>query len=43
MGELYDENRTRRIDGTVDWARLEAEARKMIETGLELADRIEAA
>lgn len=43
MGELYDENRTRGIDGTVDWARLEAEARKMIETGLELADRIEAA
>lgn len=42
-GELYDENRTRGIDGTVDWARLEAEARKMIETGLELADRIEAA
>ena len=26
-----------------DWARLEAEARKMIESGLELADRIEAA
>lgn len=43
MGELYDENRTRGIDGTVDWARLEAEAGKMIETGLELADRIEAA
>lgn len=43
MGELYDEGRTRGIDGTVDWARLEAEARKMIESGLELADRIEAA
>lgn len=43
MGGLYDEGRTRRIDGTVDWARLEAEARKMIESGLELADRIEAA
>lgn len=26
-----------------DWARLEEEARKMIESGLELADRIEAA
>ena len=43
MRELYDEARTRGIDGTVDWARLEAEARKMIESGLELADRIEAA
>ena len=26
-----------------DWARLEAEAGKMIESGLELADRVEAA
>ena len=43
MMELYDEGRTRGIDGTVDWARLEAEARKMIESGLELAGRIEAA
>lgn len=43
MGGLYDEGRTRGIDGTVDWARLEAEARKMIESGLELVDRIEAA
>lgn len=43
MGELYDEGRTRGIDGTVDWAQLEAEARKMIESGLKLADRIEAA
>lgn len=43
MGELYDEGRTRGIDGAVDWAQLEAEARKMIESGLELADRIEAA
>lgn len=43
MGGLYDEDRTRGIDGTVDWARLEAEARKMIESGLELADWIEAA
>lgn len=43
MRELYDEGRTRGLDGTVDWSRLEAEARKMIESGLELADRIEAA
>ena len=43
MRELYDEGRTRGLDGTVDWARLEAEARKMIESGLELADRIETA
>ena len=43
MNELYDEGRTRGIDGPVDWARLEAEARKMIESGLELADRVEAA
>ena len=35
--------RSRGIDGTVDWARLEAEARKMLESGLGLADRIEAA
>lgn len=43
MRELYDEGRTRGIDGTVGWERLEAEARKMIGSGLELADRIEAA
>lgn len=43
MGELYDEGRTRGIDGTVDWAQLEARAGKMIESGLELADRIDAA
>ena len=43
MGELYDEGRAHGIDGTVDWPRLEVEARKMIESGLELADRIEAA
>lgn len=43
MNELYDEGRTRGIDGPVDWARLEAEARKMLESGLELADRVEAA
>ena len=40
MRELYDEGRTRGLDGTVDWSRLEAEARKMIESGLKLADRI---
>lgn len=43
MNELYDEGRARGADGTVDWARLEAEARKMLESGLELADRVEAA
>ena len=43
MNELYDDGRTRGIDDTVDWTRLEAEARKMLESGLELADRIEAA
>ena len=41
MNELYDGGRARGVDGTVDWARLEA--RKMIESSLELADRIEAA
>ena len=41
MNELYDDGRTRRIDGPVEWARLEAEARKMLESGLELADRVE--
>ena len=43
MNELYDDGRTRGIDGHVDWARLEAEARKMLESVLELADRVEAA
>lgn len=42
-GELYDEGRTRGIDGAVNWSRLDAETRKMIESGLELEDRIEAA
>lgn len=42
MGELGDGGRTRVIGGTVEWTRLEPEARKMIESGLELADRIEA-
>lgn len=43
MNELYDDGRTRRIDGPVEWARLEAEARKMLESGLEFADRVETA
>ena len=43
MNELYDEGRACGIDGPIDWARLEAEARKMLESGLELADRVEAA
>ena len=30
------------IAGAVDWARLEADARKIIESGLELAGRVEA-
>ena len=41
MNELYDDGRTRGIDGPVEWARLEAEARKMLESGLELAGRVE--
>lgn len=43
MNELCDGGRTRGIDGPVEWARLEAEARTMLEPGIELADRIEAA
>ena len=43
MNELYDDGRTRGIDGPVKRARLEAEARKMLESGLELADRVEPA
>ena len=43
MNELYDDGCTRGIDGPVEWARLEVEARKMLESGLELADRVEAA
>ena len=43
MDELYDEGRTLGIDGKVDWTRLEAKSGKMIESGLELADRIGAA
>ena len=40
---LYDEGRRRGTDGKADRARLEAEARKMLESGLEPADRVEAA
>lgn len=43
MSEPCDDGRTRGIDGPVEWARLEAEAGKMPESGLELADRVEAA
>ena len=43
INELYDEGRRLGIDGPIDWARLEAEARKMIESGLELADGVETA
>lgn len=43
MNELYDDGRTRGIDGPVKRARLETEARKMLESGLELADRVEPA
>lgn len=43
MDELYDEGRTLGIDGKVDWTRLEAKSGKMIESDLELADRIGAA
>ena len=43
MNELYDEGRGRGTDGKADWARLEAEARKMLESGLEPAGRVEAA
>ena len=43
MDELCDEGRGRGTDGKADWARLEAEAGKMLESGLEPADRVEAA
>ena len=43
MVEPYGENRRRGVEGPVDWARLEMEAGKMIESSLELADRVEAA
>lgn len=41
--EPCDDGRTRGIDGPVDWARLEAEAGKMFESGVELVGRVEAA
>lgn len=31
MNELCDEGRRRRIDGTVDWTRLESETRKILD------------
>ena len=43
MSELYDEKRARGIEGPVDWAQLEIDAGKMIESSLEIADRVEAA
>ena len=43
MAELYDERRPRGIEGPADWPQLEIEARKMIESSLALADRVEAA
>ncbi len=43
MNEPNDDGRTRRIDGPIDWARPETEARKMLESGLELANRVETA
>ena len=43
MDELYDDKRAHEIDGPVDWMQLEANARKTIESNLELADRVEAA
>ena len=41
INEHCDDERTRGIDGPVDRARLEAEARKILESGIELADRVE--
>lgn len=43
MNELYDEGRRHGIDGPADRARPEAETRKMLESGLEPADRVETA
>ena len=43
MNELYGEKRNRGIEGTMDWAQLEIDARKIIESSLEFADRVEAA
>lgn len=43
MNEPYEDGRARETDGPVELARLEAEARKMLESGLELMDGVEAA
>lgn len=43
MNELYDEVVLGESTVPPTWTRLEAEARKMIESGFEFADRIEAA
>lgn len=43
MNELCDDGHTRGIDGPVEWTRLETEAGKMLESGLELTDRVGAA
>ena len=43
MNELYDERRVHGIGGPADWAQLEIDARKMVGSSLELADRVEAA
>ena len=43
INEHYDDERTREIDGPVDWARLKAKAGKILESGIELADRVETA
>lgn len=43
MNELNDDGRTRGIDGPVEWARPETEARKILESGPELANRVETA
>lgn len=40
---INNEGRRRGTDGEAGWARLEAEAGKMLESGLGLADRVEAA
>ena len=42
MNELYDERRVHGMERPADWAQLEIDARKMIESSLELAARVEA-
>lgn len=41
--ELHDAALRRGASGCHDWAKLEKTARKMVETSLELADRMESA